>query len=146
MPLMRDFSCSGLSGGLLLAALLSRWSGAQFQSLALSGATRFACGLTSAGRLYCWGNNEHGQLGIGKVGEHRTSPVPVALTGPLEAVTLGIDYACALQRGRPFCWGINARGELADSSHVYQRAVPRPVKGTLRFRTLCTTRSLRALT
>jgi alpha-tubulin suppressor-like RCC1 family protein len=54
----------------------------------------------------------------------------------VQAVTLGNDYACALQEGRAFCWGTNRNGQLADNSHIVARPTPRPTKGNLRFRLL----------
>src|SRR5881628_2302491 len=111
----------GMEGSLLLLALLPARGGAQFQSLYVPSAGGYACGLTSTGRLYCWGSNRNGELGIGRVGGHRASPTAVALPRPVQAVALGTEYACALQDGRPYCWGTNEHGELGDSSHVAAR-------------------------
>jgi alpha-tubulin suppressor-like RCC1 family protein len=36
-----------------------------------------SCGLTGEGDIYCWGDNQSGQLGIGSTTRHLT-PVPVA--------------------------------------------------------------------
>ena len=135
MPLKGCLSMKSTASLFLLAGV-STASNAQFQTLALSGGSRFGCGLTTAGRVYCWGDNETGQLGIGRLGGHRAAPVLVTLSRAVQAVTIGSDYACALQNGRPLCWGTNARGELGDSSHVDARPTPRPVKGELRFRSL----------
>jgi alpha-tubulin suppressor-like RCC1 family protein len=124
------------AGGLLFLTALGHRGSAQFQSLSLSRASAFACGLTREGRVYCWGNNKSGQLGIGRVGGHRASPVRVAISQPVQAVTLGIDFACALQNGKALCWGTNEHGELGDSSQVEERPTPRPMKSNLRFRSL----------
>ena len=121
----------------MFLAVISRSTRAQFQSLALSEQSAVACGLTSAGRLYCWGENPLGQLGIGREGGHRATPTLVALPGPVQAVSLGLDYGCALVDGIPLCWGNNDDGELGDSSHYFSRATPGPVmKENLRFRSL----------
>ena len=121
----------------LLLTVISGGARAQFQSLALSTQSAVACGLTSAGRLYCWGENSKGQLGIGREGGHRASPTPVPLSGSIQAVTLGLDYGCALRDGIPLCWGDNEDGELGDTSHYFSRATPGPVmKADLRFRSL----------
>lgn len=124
-------------GSMLALGAICRNAGAQFDSLAVSpGGSGFACGLTSAGRVYCWGADEYGQLGIGRVAGYRASPIRAAISRPVQAITLGVDYACALQEGRALCWGTNEHGELADSSHVGERATPRAVKGNLRLRSL----------
>lgn len=122
---------------LLFLAVLWRAADAQFDSLSVSpGGSQFACALTTAGRVHCWGENQVGQLGIGRIGGYRSSPMRVALSRPVQSITVGVDYACALQDGRAFCWGTNEHGELADGSHVGERATPRLIKGSLRFRSL----------
>jgi alpha-tubulin suppressor-like RCC1 family protein len=83
----------------------------------------FACGLTSAGVAYCWGNNHSGQLGNGFV---LPSSVPGAVTAtiltPLFGLTLtqiaaGSSYACALaSTGAAYCWGLGTSGQLGTSA------------------------------
>lgn len=43
----------------------------------ISAGNDFACAMTVAGQAYCWGLNDHGQLGDGTAA-NRTTPVPVA--------------------------------------------------------------------
>ena len=44
---------------------------------ALTAGSSHPCALTSAGMVYCWGDNYAGQLGLGTFG-YATSPVAVA--------------------------------------------------------------------
>jgi alpha-tubulin suppressor-like RCC1 family protein len=45
---------------------------------ALSSGSNFTCGITSTPLLYCWGNNQFGQLGNGSFSN---SDVPVKVLG-----------------------------------------------------------------
>jgi alpha-tubulin suppressor-like RCC1 family protein len=74
----------------------------------------FTCAATLSGRVRCWGNNTHGQLGDGT---RVNSNIPVTVDGITDAraVTAGWGHACALTAsGGVKCWGYNADGELGD--------------------------------
>jgi alpha-tubulin suppressor-like RCC1 family protein len=83
----------------------------------------FACGLTIEGRIYCWGENMFGQLGIGAdpgVGKAKATPID---TSKLPAGTrfaqldIFISFACGLTtKGEIYCWGNNAEGQLGDGT------------------------------
>jgi alpha-tubulin suppressor-like RCC1 family protein len=78
-----------------------------------------ACGVTSGGVAYCWGNNQSGQIGNSASGAAVT--VPTAVTG-LTGVTptqiaAGTSYACALANtGAAYCWGLGTSGQLGNSA------------------------------
>jgi alpha-tubulin suppressor-like RCC1 family protein len=66
----------------------------------------------SAARLYCWGDNEFGQLGLGDTLE-RHAPTLLDVDGSFRQVTAGARHSCALDDlGRVACWGDNDRGQL----------------------------------
>jgi len=87
------------------------------------------CARMTDNSVYCWGNNQGGQLGDGTY-EYRSSPV--AVVGLDEgAVTLAVGslHSCALTTlGSVKCWGENWRGELGDGSTT-ARPVATPVIG-----------------
>lgn len=61
-------------------------------------------------RLYCWGNNEFGQLGSGDTASRST---PALVEGSWRAVTAGGHHTCALDElGQVACFGRNERGQL----------------------------------
>ncbi|MCC7381184.1 MAG: hypothetical protein IT384_05105 [Deltaproteobacteria bacterium] len=71
-----------------------------------------SCALLEDGSIWCWGSNEHGQLGDGTT-ENRSSPVRVYGLEAAERIALGDNTSCALQRNRRvFCWGENDYGQL----------------------------------
>jgi alpha-tubulin suppressor-like RCC1 family protein len=94
------------------------------------------------GRAYCWGHNNHGQLGDGTT-TNRTAPVPVETGGALAGKTLvdittGIEHTCALDDdGAAYCWGWNVYAQLGDgtkTSHV--EPVPVDTGGAIAGKTL----------
>ena len=98
----------------------------------IKGGSLHTCALTSAGRVMCWGNNMHGELGDGK-GEvmplFSTLPVQVSgITGGASALGGGETYSCAVVNGGAWCWGSNYYGELGDGTQD-RRLVPVAVSG-----------------
>ena len=67
-----------------------------------------SCVLSSGGELKCWGNNGHGQLGLGG---HDTIDLGMGLTA--KQITAGQRHTCALlSHGKIKCWGNNGHGQL----------------------------------
>lgn len=87
------------------------------------------CALTSAGQVYCWGNNNAGQLGDNS---DTQSTVPVAVHGlssGISALAAGNNHSCALTTtGRLKCWGANYLGQLG-SINLISSPVPVDVPG-----------------
>ena len=87
-----------------------------------------SCGVTTEDRVYCWGSNFVGQLGIGYSGGPSSSPMPVAGSLRFRTVTTGHEHTCALTADsrRAYCWGHNDTGQLGDGTttdHPSPRAV-----------------------
>ena len=86
---------------------------------AVSAGRENACALKTSGRLYCWGRNDHGQLGDGTTTDRST---PVEVSGAATdwaAVSTGARHTCAVKTsGRLFCWGGDARGRLGNGGAV----------------------------
>ncbi len=95
------------------AGLIAYSSGA-FISVSTGG--NHTCGVTTNGGAYCWGANDHGQLGDGTM-TNRTTPVPVA--GGLSFVEMvpGGSHTCGhATLGAWYCWGANSNGQLGDGT------------------------------
>ncbi|MCA9652009.1 MAG: hypothetical protein KC501_18985 [Myxococcales bacterium] len=81
-----------------------------------------ACALRDTGEVYCWGNNNAGQLGYGNVtdiGDDEDPAVagPVSLGAPATAVVAGGSFSCALlDTGELRCWGEGVSGRLGSGS------------------------------
>lgn len=107
-------------------------SGAVAAELALADAS--TCVLTEAGRVVCWGWNQHGELGRG-VPEGPTAPVlrddtEAPLTGIVQ-LDAGFWHVCARDStGQVWCWGRDEDGQVGDgpAADVFcagARCVPR---------------------
>lgn len=68
------------------------------------------CIIREGGRLFCWGRNVEGQLGLGDT-EPRSRPVELAQTG-WSTLAIGHFHSCAVRDGSLYCWGKNEDGEL----------------------------------
>jgi alpha-tubulin suppressor-like RCC1 family protein len=97
------------------------------QDLAAGG--RHTCALGISGAVYCWGNNEFGQLGIGKLDQMFSTPQAVPkLQEGVEAIAAGGDHTCArLVSGGMRCWGRNNFGQLGTGEYKLGSFVTAPV-------------------
>ncbi len=79
------------------------------------------CAIDDAGRAYCWGRGDSGQLGNGNQVTHRR-PVAVDRSRQLKGVRLrqisaGHNFTCGIDRaGATYCWGEGRAGQLGDDS------------------------------
>lgn len=81
------------------------------------------CALTSEGSAYCWGTNDHGELGTGTTTDRGP---PTAVTGGLRFRMLAAagSHTCGLTlNAQVWCWGSNFEGELGDGTQT-QRTAP----------------------
>lgn len=127
-----DGSVVDLSAHIVTAPIpgFSRWRIARFRAAPPpSGPWRqvtvgeeHTCGLTTDGRIFCWGRGINGQLGVGDF-EDRLGPSRVVSSRRFLEIDAGAEHTCALQidielpsanaPGWPaFCWGQNIWGQL----------------------------------
>jgi alpha-tubulin suppressor-like RCC1 family protein len=88
------------------------------QVTALALRTNHTCAVQSSGSVYCWGDNDSGQLGNGN-----TDPATVAVKAAnvqAVAVSVGDTHSCVLASGGTMqCWGSNFwYGELGDGTNI----------------------------
>jgi alpha-tubulin suppressor-like RCC1 family protein len=86
--------------------------------------------LTFEGKVFAWGANTNGQLGIGN-NEQKTAPVPVDFpptAPPVIAIAAGgLSFSLALlEDGSVWAWGTNTNGQLGNGDKT-DRIVPFPV-------------------
>lgn len=70
------------------------------------------------GRVYCFGSNEHGQLGRAKTLSVEATPVEISgVPAPSALVAFG-SRTCALSRGRVYCWGAQYGGSAPGAPEL----------------------------
>ncbi len=87
-----------------------------------------ACGLAPDGSAYCWGTNDHGELGTGSTVDRGP---PTAVAGGLKFRMLAAAgaHTCGLTlNAQVWCWGFNSDGELGDGTQTKRTA---PVRVSL---------------
>jgi alpha-tubulin suppressor-like RCC1 family protein len=98
----------------------------------LTGGGWHTCMLRDDGTVMCWGNNYHGQIGVGyRNASGGVDPVEVPLYGGRTAVQLsagGFHNCAILDDHSVACWGYNEDGTLGDGTYD-DRYVPSPMLG-----------------
>jgi alpha-tubulin suppressor-like RCC1 family protein len=90
------------------------------------------CANNLAGATFCWGGNDHGQLGDGTTTDRR-SPRRVGGGRTFVRLSTGGAHTCGVTAShQAYCWGFNNSGQLGDGSSI-ERHLPNPVKGGLEF-------------
>jgi cysteine-rich repeat protein len=96
-------------------------------SLALG--SQHSCAILSDSNLYCWGESQNGQLGLGINADRKVMTDAVDFGGdPVASVAAGGQFTCAtLADASAWCWGLNSSGELgigdADTRYVPDTAI-----------------------
>jgi alpha-tubulin suppressor-like RCC1 family protein len=89
--------------------------------------SKSACAISS-GRLYCWGANNHGQLGNGTNLPQGAAVAVDGLDAGVSDVAVYGEHTCAIAHGGAYCWGDNDDGQLGDGTSE-TRWTPAPVYG-----------------
>ena len=120
-----NFSAVGVSSPVLV-------SGPAATSWALiSGGFEYSLGITTLGRLYAWGANNYGQLGVLST-INRSSPVLVSgpATTSWAAISGGQYHTLAISAlGRLYAWGRPTFGRLGDNQTGTGKSSPILVSG-----------------
>lgn len=93
---------------------------------ALAVGADFSLVLGADGKVYGWGGNSAGQLGLGSLNDSDgLQPTAVRLPAgvPITAIAAGSGYGMARDAsGRLFAWGANSAGQLGDDSATRRTA------------------------
>src|SRR5690606_29370842 len=92
--------------------------GISLSGVSSRGNATHTCAVGSDARVYCWGQNDKGQLGDGTTID-RKSPVAALLPAQVQVarVEVGVSRTCAESTaGNVYCWGDNQFGQLGDST------------------------------
>jgi hypothetical protein len=115
-----------------------------FQWTDVAAGNYFVCAVTGGGGIYCWGDNDLGQLGNGQScsAPDMTVPGPMSGNDHFRKVSIGLSGGtCALTLANAaMCWGAGTWGRLGNGSDTLA-ATPVAVNGGLAFDALSTAHS-----
>jgi len=85
----------------------------------LSANGNHTCGLDITGKVYCWGSNKFGELGIGSNQENKRPILVKNLSIGNRYISTGYEHNCVLTAsGGVRCWGHNQAGQLGDGTQA----------------------------
>jgi alpha-tubulin suppressor-like RCC1 family protein len=104
----------------------------RFTSIGIHGLGLHACGVTVDYSIYCWGENDFGQLGDGTF-QDRHAPVRVDSDRSFRSVAAGWRFTCAVTTDdEAYCWGRGVWGQLGTGT-AQSTSRPLPVASGLHF-------------
>lgn len=87
-----------------------------------------ACVLKDGG-VWCWGQNNRGQLGDGTYDTRHIPQLVPGLEQNVTALVSAFDAVCAIQSGALYCWGASSRFRGSVASNVSQVNTPTLITG-----------------
>jgi alpha-tubulin suppressor-like RCC1 family protein len=101
----------------------------------ITAGARHSLALDNQGKLYAWGSNDLGQLGLDDY-KDRTIPTLIKSELTFKAIATGPHHSLALDtKGKLYVWGENNYGQLGLGDYK-DRAIPTLIKLELTFRTI----------
>jgi len=81
---------------------------------------QYKCALTLSQQIYCWGNNNYGQLHFSSSDvSEKTVPTKIDIPNGINPVSISSkqSHTCILNdNGATYCWGYNNYGQLGDGT------------------------------
>lgn len=88
--------------------------------LSISLGANHSCVVMTTGSVFCWGDNQSGQLADGTLTNRLTAVRVVGLTGAAQSISSGAAHTCVVILGSGvWCWGRNLRAQLNGSISQY---------------------------
>jgi alpha-tubulin suppressor-like RCC1 family protein len=116
---IRPFSMYALENGLTNAVALSSGTRADH-----------TCVVRGDGNTFCWGRNDHGQIGNATISPSVPTPIgPLLPNGAVQLSAGENDTCAALATGAVRCWGWNQFGEVGAGTSKADISVPVTVTG-----------------
>lgn len=95
-------------------------------AVAVSAGRDHTCAVTSAGALYCWGDNTNGAVGDATTTD-QPAPVQIFSSG-VQLVEASLAFTCAIMTDTTvWCWGLNNGGSLGNGTTFTSSSTPQAV-------------------
>ena len=100
---------------------------APFAATSVVSGAAHSCAIAFSGDVYCWGQNDSGQ--VNPASAFRSFPVPQRVPLPAKLVGLSAinDHTCGISNESPpqaYCWGVNSSGQLGVSPSTIVATAP----------------------
>jgi alpha-tubulin suppressor-like RCC1 family protein len=83
----------------------------------ISAGDNHTCGTRSDGKLYCWGNNEEGEVGDGSPSGPVYAPLRIGSFADWAQASAGGNHTCGVRKnGKLYCWGYDNFGQIGDGA------------------------------
>ena len=82
--------------------------------IAIAAGMHYSLALTASGKVYAWGWNGFGQLGLGDL-KSRNTPTLIPNLSGVRAIAAGEGHALAIGKNQLFGWGSNESGQLGKA-------------------------------
>lgn len=126
----RDTEGLSCGGALLCCAASCTCTNPSVWLPRLAAGDSHSCAISAGGALYCWGNNDKGQLGVSTAPDtSSSSPIRVGSASDWSGIVGGRTHSCGLRSGSIWCWGENGNNQLGDGTTT-DRMSPVQVSGT----------------
>ena len=91
----------------------------------VSAGASFSAALRADGKVYAWGDNAQGELGINSTAAYVTTPSQVSLSVPIRSIACGGEFMVMLDTaGKLWACGWNIYGMLGNNTTVANSKVP----------------------
>ena len=85
-------------------------------AIAIDAGYNHSCLINIFNQVFCWGNNDYGQLGDGTTSSSRAPMRVIGLSEGAVMISAGYRHSCAITpAGAAKCWGAGGSGQLGDN-------------------------------
>ncbi|MBA2662385.1 MAG: hypothetical protein H0U74_08840 [Bradymonadaceae bacterium] len=89
--------------------------------------SHYNCALDVDGKIWCWGRNQGGTLGINNATTMSARPLRVDLAEKATSIAVAVRHVCAIMEStNVLCWGSNANNLISDTEPANSIMGPTP--------------------